>query len=213
MASPITVLLADDQQLLLLMYRQVLQEYGVKVVAECKTPSSAIEKYKELKPNVVLLDIRFGVEATGFDVIKAIIEHDRNAKIIIISQFNLAPYIKKAYSLGAKSFLTKDCDRETLFNAVRDVSMGEEFHMSSVLETVKEMTEHSDAHPKIVLDSESFDIFMLIAEGKTNQEIASYNNVVMDRVIYCREKIQNILKIDRPQQYCKLAIRHGLMVP
>lgn len=211
--SPITVLLADDQQLLLLMYQQVLEGYKMKIVGRCKTPDDAIQKYKELRPNVVLLDIRFGKEKTGFDALDEIMRFDPQANVVVISQFDIGPYISRAYTLGAKSFLTKDCDPETLYTAVKAASIGKKYHMPAITEKVMDLLTHPDPDPKTLLSEGDFEIFMLLARGKTNEEISQEKGLKLGFVSTHRQKIQEILKIDRPQQFSILAIRHGLLAP
>ncbi|MEB0032967.1 response regulator transcription factor [Undibacterium sp. RTI2.1] len=212
-SAQINVLLADDQQLLLLMYKQVLEGFGMNIVGMCKSPADVEDLYKKLRPHVVLLDIRFGGDKTGFDAMQAILEFDERANIVVISQFDLGPYISRAYALGARSFLTKDCEPETLCTAVKMASIGKRYHMPAITEKVMDLLTNPDPDPKAVLSQSDFEIFMLLAEGKTNAEIASEKGLQIGFVSTHRQKIQDLLKIDRPQQFSRLAIRHGLLDP
>lgn len=211
--SPITVLIADDQQLLLLMYKQVLESYGMKIVGQAKSPQETINLYRELKPHVLLLDIRFGMDGNGFDALTEIMKLDPFANVVVISQFDQGPYISRAYSLGAKSFLNKDCDPETLYSAVKAASLGQKFHMKVITDKVMDLLVNPDPDPKQMLSETDFQIFMYLAEGLRNDEIAAKLEVQNNYVSQHRQKIQEILKIDRPQQFSLLAIRHGLLTP
>ena len=211
--SKIRVLLADDQQMLLTMYQQVLENYKMEIVAKCKTPEEAIEKYKELRPNVLLLDIRFGNGQNGFQVLEEVMKFDPHANVVVISQFDIGPYISRAYKLGAKSFLTKHCDQETLYTAVKMASVGKSYHMQEITDKIMEMMMNPEPDPKSLLSPLDLELFVLLAEGKTNEEISQLKNWKLSFVSTHRQKIQDILKIDRPQQLALLAVRHGLLTP
>ena len=205
----IDVLIADDQQLLLSMFKQVLTYGGMNVVGECTSVESVIETYKTLKPNVLLLDIRFGTELNGFNAMTSILKFDPLANIVIISQFDYAPYISRAYTLGAKAFLTKHCDERTLLDAITKASKGLKYYMEAIVEKIVDHSLNAQPDPKVALSKEDFDIFVKIAEGKTNAEVASEMNMHVNVVSSHRTKMHDILKIDRPQQFTMLAIRYG----
>ena len=211
--SKIRVLIADDQQLLLTMYEQILDGYNMHVVGKCKTPKEAVEKYRELHPNVLLLDIRFGNGYTGFDALEEILSFDKHANVVVISQFDHGPYIQRALNLGAKSFLTKDCDPEMLYTAVKAVSVGEKFLIPAIKEKIVDLFTNPEPDPKTVLSAEDFELFMLLAEGKTNEEISEMKKWTLSFVSTHRQKILHALKIERPQHISRLAIRHGYMAP
>lgn len=205
----INVLIADDQQLLLSMFKQVITSGGMNVVGECTTVESVIETYKSLKPNVLLLDIRFGTELNGFNAMTAILNYDPLANIVIISQFDYAPYISRAYTLGAKAFLTKHCDESTLLEAITKASKGLKYYMEAIVEKIVDHSLNAQPDPKVALSKEDFEIFLKIAEGKKNEEVATELNMHVNVVSSRRTKMHDILKIDRPQQFTMLAIRYG----
>lgn len=206
----ITVLIADDQPLLLHMFRQVITSGGMNVVGECTTVESVIDTYKTLKPNVLLLDIRFGDgELNGFNAMTSILKADPLANIVIISQFDYAPYISRAYTLGAKAFLTKHCDETTLLAAIKKASKGLKYYMEAIVEKIVDHTLNAQPDPKVALSNEDFEIFLKIAEGKKNEEVAAELKLHVNVVSSRRTKMHDILKIDRPQQFTMLAIRYG----
>lgn len=209
--NAIRVMLGDDQQLLLSMYRKVLESHGIEVIAECKSTEDVVQTYKEMKPDVVLLDIRFGTTKTGFDAMSEIYAFDPSANIVVISQFDHTPYITKAYKLGAKSFLTKNCDENSIIQAITMASKGQSWHMPFITDKIMQSLTSTDVDPSSVLSEEDFKIFMYLAEGKRNSEIAELIDHPLNYVSNHRQKIQSILKIDREQQFTLLAIRCGLM--
>lgn len=207
--KPINVLIADDQQLLLAMFKQVLTSGGMNVVGECMSVESVIEMYKSLKPDVLLLDIRFGTELNGFNAMTSILNFDPLANICIISQFDYAPYISRAYALGAKAFLTKHCDETTLLDAIKKANKGLRYYMPSLVDKIVDNSLNAQPDPKVALSKEDFEIFLKIAEGKKNTEVATDLGMHVNVVSSHRTKIERILNIDRPQQFTMLAIRFG----
>lgn len=207
--KPINVLIADDQQLLLAMFKQVLTSGGMNVVGECMSVESVIEMYKTLKPDVLLLDIRFGTELNGFNAMTSILNFDPLANICIISQFDYAPYISRAYALGAKAFLTKHCDETTLLDAIKKANKGLRYYMPSLVDKIVDNSLNAQPDPKVALSKEDFEIFLKIAEGKKNTEVATDLSMHVNVVSSHRTKIERILNIDRPQQFTMLAIRFG----
>lgn len=207
--KPINVLIADDQQLLLAMFKQVLTSGGMNVVGECMSVESVIEMYKSLKPDVLLLDIRFGTELNGFNAMTSILNFDPLANICIISQFDYAPYISRAYALGAKAFLTKHCDETTLLDAIKKANKGLRYYMPSLVDKIVDNSLNAQPDPKVALSREDFEIFLKIAEGKKNTEVATDLGMHVNVVSSHRTKIERILNIDRPQQFTMLAIRFG----
>jgi len=211
--SLIRVLLADDQQMLLAMYRSNLQE-GFDIVGECKTAEDLITKYKEMpiKPNVILTDIRFGVGSNGFDAIEQILKYDPLANFVVMSQFDKPAYIHKAFKLGAKSFVSKDCEPEILVEAVKTASLGHKYVPQAIsLKLVDYISTPQDSDPTTALNPEQLKIFMLIAEGKTNSEVAEILKVKPNTISIERQKIGAILKIDRPQDFTLLAVKSELI--
>lgn len=210
----ITLITADDQQMLLTLYRFLADELDMKILEECKTPEAAIEAYAKHRPQVILLDIRFGGEKSGFDVARDIIKKHPDANIVFISQYVQASYIGEAYQIGAKAFLTKNCDPETFKVAVQAASQGQKYFMPELKEHAVQWVISSEINPRLLLQEKNqFEIFMLIAKGSSNQEAATELQIDIRTVSMHRQKIQDKLKISRVQEYTKMAIAHGLIMP
>lgn len=209
--SLIRVLLSDDQQLLLKMYRAFLSGEGFEIAGECKTPEETVESYKRLLPQVVLIDIRYGTIQTGFDAIKQIMSFDSKANVVVISQYDVSSYIALAYKLGVKAFLSKNCLPETVQLAIKAASRGEIYHSPEITKKVMEHLSQPEPDPTVLLNAKDLDIFLKIAEGMTNAEIAAETGYTISFVVTHRLKIQETLGIDKAVQYSRLAIRLGLI--
>lgn len=76
------VLLADDHPLIIAGFAMSLSGYGIEIVGEARTPEDVVEKYQELLPDVLILDIRFGEHLTGLDAAKGVLKRFPTAKIV-----------------------------------------------------------------------------------------------------------------------------------
>ena len=127
--QPVRVMLADDHPIVMTGFAMSLAAQGMEVVGQAKTPSEAAAMYAEQKPDVAVLDIRFGTELTGLDAAQNILRADPQAKIVFLSQFDQDSLIKETYRLGAHAFVTKDCDPADLADAVGLVARPVDVHV------------------------------------------------------------------------------------
>jgi DNA-binding NarL/FixJ family response regulator len=132
--KPIRVMLADDHPIVMTGFALSLSAQGMEVVGQAKSPSEAAAMYAEFRPDVAVLDIRFGTELTGMDAAQNILRNDPKAKIVFLSQFDQDSLIKETYRLGAHAFVTKDCDPADLADAVRHAHAGKLYFLPQIAE-------------------------------------------------------------------------------
>ena len=212
-AEPIRVLLADDHPIVMTGFAMSLSGEGMKVLGQVKTPQDAVLQFAVLQPDVMILDIRFGAELTGLDPAKEILLAHPNANIVFLSQFDQDSLIKETYRLGAKAFVTKDCNPADLAIAVRRASEGELYFMPNIAERLANLSVRGDASPQTLLDERSLEIFKLMAEGLTNVEIAEKLDLSQKTISNVSQAVKEKLGIHRPALITKLAVKHGLIEP
>ncbi|MCX6498277.1 MAG: response regulator transcription factor [Arthrobacter sp.] len=124
-SGPIRVLLVDDQPLLRMGFRLILEgEEGLCVVGEASEGAEAVRLVAELRPDVVLMDVRMPV-LDGIEATRAITSAGSAARIIILTTFDLDEYAFAGLQAGASAFLLKDVAPAELVNAVRVVAGGD----------------------------------------------------------------------------------------
>lgn len=212
-SKAIRVLLADDHPIVMTGFAMSLSAEGMEVVGQAKTPQEAVEQFAALRPDVVVLDIRFGAEMTGLDAAKHILENQPEAQIVFLSQFDQDALIKETYRLGAKAFVTKDCDPADLAVAVQRASQGQLYFMPQIAERLANLSVRGDASPQTLLDERSLEIFKLMAEGLTNVEIAEKLDLSQKTISNISQAVKEKLGIHRPALITKLAMKHGLIEP
>jgi DNA-binding NarL/FixJ family response regulator len=206
-------MLADDHPIVMTGFAMSLSEQGIEVVGQAKSPDEAVAMYRQEKPDVAVLDIRFGTELTGMDAAHQILKADPNAKIIFLSQFDQDSLIKETYRLGAHAFITKDCDPAELANAVRLAHEGKLYFMPQIAARLASLAVRGDVSPQSQLDERSLEIFKLMAEGMTNAEIAERLDLSTKTISNISQAVKEKLGVHRQAYITKLAVKHGLIEP
>ena len=164
----IRVLIADDHGVvregLVSMIRR--NKADMTVVGEAGTGREAVELWNEHRPDVTLLDLRMP-ELDGVDVIKEIRATDEKARIIVLTTFDGDEDIYRAIQAGAKGYLLKDVPREALMDSIRRVHAGE---TSVPVHLVAKLADRVSGE---TLSKREIEVLKLMAQGKSNKEIAS----------------------------------------
>jgi DNA-binding NarL/FixJ family response regulator len=173
--SGIRVLVADDQSMVRAGFRMLLSdEDDIEVVAEAQNGLEAVDKAARFDPTVVLMDIRMP-ELDGLEATRRILAADPNARVLILTTFDLDEYVYEALSAGASGFVLKDDPPEQLIAAIRTVAAGDALLSPAVTKRViKQFTRMPRAAPPAGLDeltAREREVFHLIAAGLSNAEI------------------------------------------
>ena len=172
----IKVLVADDQSMVRAGFRMLLSgEPDIEVVAEASTGLEAVAKAQRTRPTLVLMDIRMP-ELDGLEATRRILAEPDAPRVLVLTTFALDEYIYDALHAGASGFVLKDDPPEQLLAAVRTVAAGEALLSPEV---TKRVIAHFQRAPRPSLP-DGFDeltareaeVFRLIADGRSNAEIA-----------------------------------------
>ncbi|NEA48172.1 response regulator transcription factor [Streptomyces sp. SID10815] len=180
-AGAIRVLIADDQMMVREGFSVLLNAMpGIEVVGEAVNGRQAVERVREVAPDVVLMDIRMP-ELNGIDATREIVAADSAAKVLVLTTFDLDEYVYQALRAGASGFLLKDASARQLADGVRVVAAGEALLAPSVTRRlITEFTQLSGTYrPSAVarsaygeLTERETEVLVLIAQGLSNLEIA-----------------------------------------
>ncbi len=122
--TPYNILIVDDSMFIVKQLSQILSSESYNIIDTATDGEAGVRKYKELYPKVdlVTLDITMP-KKDGLQVLKEVIDFDKDAKIIMISAIGKQDYVKEALLLGAKNYIVKPLNREKVLERVRKVLM------------------------------------------------------------------------------------------
>jgi two-component system, NarL family, response regulator NreC len=211
----IKVLLADDHTIVRKGIRSLLDaEESIEVVGEAEDGRKAIEKVKEIRPDVVLMDIGMpglnGVEAT-IQIKKACPE----VKVLILSMHTDEQYVHHVLQAGASGYLVKQAAEAELLVAISAVYKGKKYLSpeisTGVVEGYLRQTPDGKVDDYSVLTNREREVLQLIAEGKTNKEIAVLLNVAVKTADTHRTHIMSKLGTNNTAELVLKATRMGLV--
>jgi two-component system, NarL family, nitrate/nitrite response regulator NarL len=213
----ITVLLAEDHTIVREGFRKMLElENDMEVVGEAQDGRKAVALAKQLRPEVVLMDIAMpllnGLEATR-QVLKAL----PTTRVLILSAHSDDAYVKNATDSGAVGFLLKQTSSHDVCRAIREAQKGSTFFSPSISRRQDRinplMPDRSGALKKKAahLTSREMEILQLIAEGKANKEAASELGIGVKTVEKHREHLMQKLDIHDTAGLTRYAISAGII--
>ena len=209
----IRVLIVDDHAIVREGYRALLAKHeGLKVVGEACDAASAYQCYKDTRPDVVIMDISMPGRG-GIDAIEHIRELDAHARVLVFTMHSGAVYALQAFRAGAKGYVTKSSPPDLLVDAVRDVAEGRlaicpEISEALAFDRVQE--EKTRLHG---LSPREFEIFRMILNAKSTDEIASAFNLSPKTVANYHYAIKSKLGVDSDIELLYFGLRQGLVEP
>jgi DNA-binding NarL/FixJ family response regulator len=177
----VRVVIADDQQLIRAGFRMILAaEADIEIVGEAATGTEAVAVTRELRPDVVLMDIRMP-ELDGIEATRRILGQHNEPKtsVLILTTFDLDEYVYDALRAGASGFLLKDVPPPQLAAAIRTVGQGDALLAPSITRRLIEEFAAQRAPSKTPpglddLTPRELEVFRLLAKGMSNGEIAAH---------------------------------------
>ncbi|MEU3527679.1 response regulator transcription factor [Streptomyces sp. NPDC038707] len=173
------VLIADDQRLIRTGFRLILTARGIDVAGEAADGAEAVAKARELRPDVVLMDIRMPV-MDGLEATRRILAGAPGCRVVMLTTFDLDRYVYTALSLGASGFLLKDVTPEHLAAAVRLVGTGDALLAPQITRRLVERYAAEADRPGMavpaglsVLTPREREVLTLMGRGLSNTELAA----------------------------------------
>jgi DNA-binding NarL/FixJ family response regulator len=217
MTSSITVVLAEDHVVVREGLHVLIEADGdIRVVGEAVTGREAVLMTKQLRPDVVVMDIAMPL-LNGIQATQQILSAAPKTKILVLSAHADPEYVDQLMALGVVGYLTKQTSAEIVARAVRKVHAGETFFSPSV---AKHLRDHygkpvtpsgSFKRNNIRLTSRETELLQLIAEGHVNKQIASVLNISIKTVEKHRQHLMEKLHIHEIAGLTRYAIAAGII--
>jgi two-component system NarL family response regulator len=201
----ITIIICDDHPVVRDGLRAMLSaEPDFKVLGEAATGSEAVAMYRDLRPNVVIMDLLLP-DMSGAEAIKQIHARSSSVQTLVLTTVAADEQIYRAIEAGARGYIFKDSLRQDLFDAIRTVSSGRRFIPREVGARLAERLPRSD------LSEREISVLKLVATGMRNKEIAFELTISEATVnVHIRHILEKLNASDRTQAVM-IALRRGLI--
>jgi two-component system invasion response regulator UvrY len=209
--SKISLLLVDDHELVRAGFRRLLEDGDtISVIAEANSGEQAVQEYIKHKPDVVVMDISMpGIGGIG--AVERIIARDPSAKILILSVHEDSVFTSRALQAGAKGFIPKRSAPEEMIKAVMQVAQGKMSIDPAIAQQIAMQKLTGEDNILDGLSQREFEVFRLLAEGKTVNEIADVLSLSPKTVGTHHTNIKQKLGVSNSAELARLAIRSGLL--
>ncbi|MGW5088286.1 response regulator [Streptomyces coelicoflavus] len=219
MSAPVRVVICDDQALIRTGLATIVDaQPDLEVVGECGDGRAGVDLARELRPDVVVMDIRMpvldGLEATRL-LAGAGVQHP--VKVLVVTTFNLDEYVYEALRAGASGFLLKDAPPDRLLHGIRTVAMGAALLDPDVTRRLvgryaaRIRPAEGGTTRDIPLTPREMEVLRLIADGLSNSEIAAALVISPETVKTFVSRILTKLDLRDRVQAVVFAYRHGLV--
>jgi two-component system response regulator NreC len=207
----IRILLVDDHTVVRRGIRMILSaQPDMEVVAEGKNGLEAIEEAGKTQPDVVLMDVNME-GMNGIEGARRIVESLPRCRVLALSMHRDAVYVREMLKAGAKGYLVKDADDDALLDAVRAVARGDAYLSPSVADAVLTDYRRHVTNPMDLLTAREREVLQLIAEGKTNKDIANQLNLSVYTVEAHRGRLMEKLNLHSTGDLVRFAMRNGFI--
>jgi len=205
------ILLVDDHTVVRHGFRMILDaQPDMEVVGEASNGREAVSEAGRLTPDVVVMDVTMP-ELNGIEATRRIGESVPRARVLALSMHKDSVYVREILRAGARGYLLKDAPQDDLVTAVRALARGEGFISSAVSDAVLSDYRKHVTDPIDLLTTREREVLQMIAEGKTNKEIATTLTLSVYTVEAHRGRIMEKLNLHSSGELVRCAVRNGLI--
>ena len=207
----IRILLADDHAVVRQGFKMILDaQADMEIVGEAANGRQAVDLAEQLRPDVVVMDVSMP-ELNGIEATRRLASSAPRARVVALSMHKDSVYVREILRAGARGYLLKDSGAADLVAAIRAVASGESYLSPAVSNAVLDDYRRHATNPIDLLTSREREVLQLLAEGKTNKEIAGVLNLSVYTVEAHRGRIMEKLNLHSIGELVRFAVRNGLI--
>ena len=207
----IRILLADDHVLVRQGFKMILSaQPDMQIVGEAANGREAVDAGEKLQPDVVLMDVTMP-ELNGIEATRRLVTASPRTRVLALSMHKDAVYVREILRAGARGYLLKDSADADLIAAVRSVAKGEGYLSPAVSDAVLTDYRRHVTDPLDLMTTREREVLQMIAEGKTNKEIATTLNLSVYTIEAHRGRVMEKLNLHSTGELVRFALRSGLI--
>ena len=207
----VTVLLVDDHAVVREGYRRLLERGGnIDVIGEADTADAALERFRELAPQVVVMDISLpGV--SGVEAMRRMLAEKPATRVLMFSMYEDAIFANRALQAGACGYVTKASAPNVLVEAVLTVARGKPYLSAEIAQALAQRNAIAAAAPADALSAREFEVLRLVVQGLSISDIAKTLGLMPKTVSNHQSAIKQKLGAESAVQLVRIAGRLGLV--
>lgn len=207
----IKILLADDHTIVRQGLKLILSAHAdMQVLGEAANGREAVELAAKLHPDIVLMDVAMP-ELNGIEATRQMVAANARIRILVLSMHKESVYVREILRAGARGYILKDAIDTELLTAIRSVARGDGYISPAVSGALLNDFRGNAASPIDLLSPREREVLQLIAEGKTNKEIATRLNLSVYTVDSHRGKVMEKLNLHSTGELVRFAMKQGLV--
>jgi len=207
----ISTYLIDDHAAVRAGFRFLLEaEDDINVIGEASSSEGAFPECMQLNPDVIVVDISMPGEG-GLAFIRKLLGKNSQAKILVMSMHDDETFVSHAIQLGASGYVSKSGDPQELAKAVQSIASGKKWITAEIAQQLVFNMGAGQDSPVEVLTTREFEIFILLSEGNSVNEIASTLHISPKTVNVHRANIMEKLQVKNAVQLAHIAVKTGML--
>lgn len=207
----IRILLADDHAVVRQGFKMILSaQPDMEIVGEAGNGREAVEQAEQLRPDIVVMDVAMP-ELNGIEATRRLAASIPHTRVVALSMHKDSVYVREVLRAGARGYLLKDSGAADLVSAIRAVASGESYLSPAVSNAVLDDYRRHVTNPIDLLTTREREVLQMLAEGKTNKEIAVVLNLSVYTVDAHRGRIMEKLNVHSINELVRFAVRNGLI--
>jgi len=207
----IRILLADDHAVVRHGFKMILAaQPDMEIVGEAGNGREAVELAENLQPDLAVMDVAMP-ELNGIEATRRLAQSAPRTRVLALSMHKDSVYVREILRAGARGYLLKDSPAGDLLAAVRAIASGEGYLSPAVSNAVLDDYRKHVTNPIDLLSSREREVLQMLAEGKTNKEIAGVLNLSVYTVDAHRGRIMEKLNVHSINELVRFALRNGLI--
>jgi DNA-binding NarL/FixJ family response regulator len=209
--AAVRVILIDDHAVVREGYRRLLERTSdIEVVAEAGSGEEAYRLFCNLRPDVVVIDVNLA-GMSGIEATRRILSREPNARVLVFSMHEGPLFGSRSLQAGARGYVTKASAPDVLVGAVRAVAAGRMYISHDVAQQLAVQSLAGKDRPLGELSPREFEVFRLLAEGKSIADIARVLSLSQKTIANYQSVIKQKLEADTSAQMVWIAMRSGVL--